>query len=168
KQKSRISDSESRIEKDEKKIEKIIEPKVEEKQKSRISDSESRIEKDEKKIEKIIEPTENVLPKKEIVVATAEQPPLLPAKKEDKSATYKLISKVEIILEKAEEEGAERYAKKSFSLAKKMLSQAKKEVSYEKAMMALTEAERCLKETLEKREQYDSGYISGLIKDFGK
>jgi hypothetical protein len=113
-------------------------------------------------------------PKKEIVEPKIEHSKVEPviikeqSEKENRYTVYELISKAEGIIEKAEEEGAERYAKKSFSLAKRMLMEAKKEVSAERAKIATTEAERALKETLEKRKQYDSGYISGLIKDFGR
>jgi len=156
---------------------------------------ESRIANRELRIEKRVEPTKEVLPKKEAEVIVAPKKEVVkpkvepkveekilelrieepkekalpePAKKEDKHATWELIVNAERMIEKAEEEGAERYARKSLSLAKRMLDQAKKESSCEKAKISMAEAERALKEAIEKREQYDSGYISGLTKGFGK
>ncbi|MFH0775022.1 MAG: PEGA domain-containing protein [bacterium] len=152
---------------------------------------ESRIANCESRIEKRVEPTKEVLPKKEAEVIVVPKKEVVkpkveekilelrieepkektlpePAKKEDKHATWELIVNAERMIEKAEEEGAERYARKSLSLAKRMLDQAKKESSCEKAKISMAEAERALKEAIEKREQYDSGYISGLTKGFGK
>ncbi|MEW6680697.1 MAG: hypothetical protein AB1297_06770, partial [bacterium] len=79
-----------------------------------------------------------------------------------------IILKASFLIEEAEKEGAERYAKERIKRAKNLLKKAEKENSSPLALSAINEAELALKETKEKISHYSSSYVMGIFKNIGK
>ncbi|MEW6482659.1 MAG: PEGA domain-containing protein, partial [bacterium] len=74
-----------------------------------------------------------------------------------------IILKASFLIEEAEKEGAERYAKERIKRAKNLLKKAEKENSSPLALSAINEAELALKETKEKISHYSSSYVMGIF-----